>query len=430
MPAAELLALERAALLLGPAAAATALVWGSRPIPREATAAMVAFLWQLPALLLLHLLATRFGWWRFDVATNALLGLPVDVWIGWALWWGPVAAFALRWVPAWALVVASIAIDLATMPGLAPLVEVGPDWWVGDAVAMALCLAPALWFARLTREDRLPRRRAMFHSLGWGGYMVLVLPACALTCTGRGLADLYRLPATGAEGALLAAVAFLLFVGVAATAEFARAGDGTPIPLDPPKRVVVTGPYAFVANPMQVISAAVMLMFAAYARSWALALVGAMFFVFDTVYATWYNRAHISRAMPAAWGAYRGEVDEWRLRWRPHAPGAAQVEIAPDGPARRVWDRGWPWLSRHLVGRLAVRTVARGEFTRLTYRLPERGIEEVGIRAVARILEHGPLPLAVLGWLLRFPYLGGALQRLSALVLSTWRGIVHRRAVR
>ena len=147
MTAAELLALERAAFLLGPATLATALVWASRPTPREATAAMVAFLWQLPALLLLHVLAIRFGWWRFGVETNQLMGLPVDVWIGWALWWGPVAALALRWFKAWMLVAASIAIDLATMPVLAPLVHLGPGWLAGELAAIVLCLAPVLLLA-------------------------------------------------------------------------------------------------------------------------------------------------------------------------------------------------------------------------------------------------------------------------------------------
>jgi protein-S-isoprenylcysteine O-methyltransferase Ste14 len=428
MPAAELLALERAAFLLGPALAATGMLWFSRPTPRDATAAMVAFLWQLPALLLLHLLATRLGWWRFDATTNQLMGLPIDLWIGWALWWGPVVAIAQRWIPNWGLVAASIAIDVATMPVLRPLVVLGPNWLVGEVVAIGLGLYPALLLARLTRADRQAMRRARHHALGWGGYMVLVLPACALAYEGRTLSALCRPPTTALDWALLAGIAFLFFVGVAATAEFARAGDGTPIPLDPPKRVVGTGPYAFIANPMQVISAAVMLMFAAYARSWAVALVGAMFVVFDTVYATWYNRAHIAHAMPGDWRDYRGAVGEWRMRWRPHAPVDAQVVIAPDGPARWLWDRYWPWLSRRLAGNIVVTTTARADFHRLTYRLPERGIEDHGLRAAARLLEHGPLPLAVLGWALRVPYLGGALHRLSGLVVFVWRRHAGARA--
>ena len=228
------------------------------------------------------------------------------------------------------------------MPLLAPLVTLGPNWLVGDAAAIGLCLVPGLWAAKLTREDRNPKRRAMFHVLGWGGYMMLVIPACVLTYAGRPLSDLYAVPDSIVEWCLVGAGLFLLFIGVAATAEFARIGEGTPIPFDPPKRVVATGPYAVMANPMQIISAAFMLILALYARSWGLALIGTMFFVFDSVYATWDNRAHIAHAMPTAWSAYRGAVDEWRMRWRPFVPGAAEVVITRSGPSHAVWQRVWP----------------------------------------------------------------------------------------
>lgn len=426
LTAEEWLALQRSALLVGPALAAAALLLVVRPRPREAVGAMVAFLWQLPALLLLQLLAARFQWWSFAGERNMLAGLPIDVWIGWAIWWGPVAVFANRWIGAPVIVAASVLIDVATMPRLAPLVELGPTWLVGDAVAMALCLAPALWAARLTRSDRNPRRRAMFHVLGWGGYITLVIPLAVFSYAGEPLGDLYRLPSSLADWCLAVAGLLLLFIGIAATAEFARVGNGTPIPFDPPKRVVTSGPYAFTANPMQIISAFFMAVLAVYARSWGLALIALMFAIFDTVYATWYNRAHIALAMPEEWSSYRFAVKEWRLRWQPHVAGEAEIVISPTGPARTVWDGIWPRLSRRLAGRFVVVSGQQAGFRRLVYRRAADGVEDHGMRAAARILEHGPAPLAMLAWLIRFPYLGGALQRLSGLAILIWR----KRAVR
>jgi protein-S-isoprenylcysteine O-methyltransferase Ste14 len=417
----EWLALQRTAFLVGPALAAAMLLIACKPKPREATAAMVGFLWLLPSLLLLQLLAMHFNWWTFAGQRNMLLGLPIDVWIGWAIWWGPIAALVSRYVPIYAIVLASVAIDLATMPYLSPLVALGPGWLIGDAAAMAICLAPALWIAQLTRDDRLPKRRAMFHVLGWGGYMMLVIPAIALSCTGKAVTDLYRLPASASDWILLAAGLLLLFVGIAATAEFARVGDGTPIPFDPPKRVVVSGPYALVANPMQIISAFFMALLALYARSWGLALVAAMFATFDTIYATWYNRAHIAKAMPDAWSRYRSDVNEWRINWSPRVETDAFVTISPSGPARWIWDRCWPRVLPYLKGNIVVASEPRGHFIRLTYRRPGAAIEDNGIKALGRVLEHAPLPFAMLGWAIRFPYLGGALQRLSWVWISVWR---------
>lgn len=430
LSSAEWLAIQRASFLIAPALAAFALVVACKPTPREATAAMVGFLWQLPALLLLNMSAAAFGWWHFNTPTNNIAGVPIDVWIGWALWWGPATVLLNRWMPIWLLVVLSVAIDIVSMPRLEPLVTLGERWLIGDAAAAALCLIPGLFAAKLTRENRNPKRRAMFHVLGWGGYMVLVLPVATLAYTARPLGDLYRVPGSWLDWALLVLGLLLLFVGVAATAEFAREGDGTPIPYDPPKSVVATGPYAFNANPMQIICAVFMGALALYAGSWGLALIAAMFLVFDSVYAAEYNRQHIAKVMPETWSAYRGEVDDWRVRWRPHMLGDAEVVISPDGPAYEVWKRSWPRLQRHLAGPIDVKTAERGTFKRLIYRRTAAGIEDTGIRAAGRILEHGPLPMAIIGWLLRFPYFGGALQRLSGLVIfiyRSYRGIIRRK---
>jgi len=42
--------------------------------------------------------------------------------------------------------------------------------------------------------------------------------------------------------------------------EFARRGGGTPYPWDPPDRLVTSGPYAYVRNPMQLSTTLIMLL--------------------------------------------------------------------------------------------------------------------------------------------------------------------------
>ena len=143
--------------------------------------------------------------------------------------------------------------------------------------------------------------------------------------------------------------------------------------------------------------------------------------MFEGVYAAHYNRKHIAHALPGAWSAYRGEVEDWKVRWRPHVEGRAEVVISPDGFAHDLWQRAWPWLLRRMSGAFDVTTGERATFERLVYRRADAHIEDRGLMAAARIMEHGPLPLAVLGWAIRFPCLGGALQRLSGLVIHVYR---------
>jgi len=54
---------------------------------------------------------------------------------------------------------------------------------------------------------------------------------------------------TGAAGCLLMAVGIALYFACAFWG-FAVRGKGTPLPLDPPKKLVVEGPYRIVRNPM------------------------------------------------------------------------------------------------------------------------------------------------------------------------------------
>src|SRR5262249_27861489 len=150
-------------------------------------------------------------------------------------------------------------------------------------------------------------------------------------------------------------------------------------------------------------------------------LIAASFALFDAVYAHWYNTTHIARAMPDAWQRFSGEVPEWTLRWRPFVEGEAEVAVSRDGPARWVWDHLWTRACASMTRRVRVRRREPHEGMRLRYRRRDAGIDESGMIAAARVLEHGPLPFAMLGWLIRFPPIGALLQVVSGLAVLWWR---------
>jgi protein-S-isoprenylcysteine O-methyltransferase Ste14 len=78
-------------------------------------------------------------------------------------------------------------------------------------------------------------------------------------------------PGRTAHGQVFRLTTIILLMASAALGEFAVRGGGTPYPWDPPPRLVTTGPYAYLANPMQVSTVALLLMLAAAARSASLA---------------------------------------------------------------------------------------------------------------------------------------------------------------
>ena len=406
---------ERTVLLLGPLLLAGALVLWLRPTPREASAAMLAFLWQLPSLLALNALAGAAVWWSFPHSDIAVLGLPVDVWIGWALWWGPCAALLEKRFGIVLTLVLAIAIDLVAMPWL-ELVGLSPGWHLGEAVFVLAGLLPGLLLARWTRLDRRPLSRTLIHAAGWGSYMLFALPAVALTCEGRDLITAAHVPAgmLGLIGA--AALGLALLVGLTAAVEFARVGQGTPVPVDPPKRVVMTGPYAFVANPMQLTSAIVMALQALHYQSPGLVLVTAAFLLFDGVYAAHYNKVHIARAMPREWSSYKESVADWRPRWSPYRPGRPIVIATTASEAAQTIGLGFA-----LDGGIRVRLRRAQGFSRLVFSCAETGVREKGVAALSRILERRNLGWAIIGWCLRVPLVTAVLQGLTGLRIALHR---------
>ena len=123
----------RALGLLAPLAAAWCLWAWRRPRGRQFAAALLACVWNVPALLAVQALAARFGWWRFDARGGLVAGMPFDLYAGWALLWGAIPFLAFPHARL-ALVVALFAcVDLLLMPLCAPVVVLGRGWLAGEA---------------------------------------------------------------------------------------------------------------------------------------------------------------------------------------------------------------------------------------------------------------------------------------------------------
>jgi protein-S-isoprenylcysteine O-methyltransferase Ste14 len=92
---------------------------------------------------------------------------------------------------------------------------------------------------------------------------------------------------------------------------FALAGKGTPAPFDPPRKLVVRGPYRYVRNPMY-IGAALALCGAAilYRSIPLLGYVGA-FLIATHVFVVWYEEPTLARVFGDDYRAYRARVRRW-----------------------------------------------------------------------------------------------------------------------
>jgi protein-S-isoprenylcysteine O-methyltransferase Ste14 len=373
---------------------------------RTFPAALLGFIWTLPSLLALQLLNLHFGWWQFNALGGLFRGMPVDLYLGWAVLWGilPILSFGEAgtvWVSA-----VFFGIDLILMPACVPVITLSHCWVIGEFVALGLVLIPAQLFARWTLKDTSVKARAVLHVFAAGGVFLFLIPEVLFAVrTGHGWDALFFGPAW-LRNLELQVLALLGLVGVSAVQEFAQRGNGTPIPYDPPKQLVVSGLYRYMSNPMQFSCTLVMTGWGCVLRNPWLAAGGIMSFLYSFGLAAWDEGEDMKARFGKPREEYRDNVKAWRPRLKPwHARDrpVARLYIAETcGPCSEV--RRW----FESQGTVALQIVAAEDhptrnLQRITYD-PMDGTEvEQGVAAFARALEHINLGWALFGAVMRLP---------------------------
>ena len=127
---------------------------------------------------------------------------------------------------------------------------------------------------------------------------------------------------------LLARVVGVLLIGAGlvpvagAFVQFARAG-GTPLPLAPTKRLVVSGFHRYVRNPIYLGSLLIFFGEALLFSRLSLLAYGAAGWLGAAAFVRWYEEPALADRFGAEYEAYRRAVPAWRPRLRPWVPGGS-----------------------------------------------------------------------------------------------------------
>jgi protein-S-isoprenylcysteine O-methyltransferase Ste14 len=101
---------------------------------------------------------------------------------------------------------------------------------------------------------------------------------------------------------------------------FAVIGRGTPAPFDPPRRLVIRGPYRFVRNPMYIGAVGALAGAAIYFRTWWLVAFAAGFFGVTHLFVVGYEEPTLLRDFGQEYRGYRGAVRRWWPRRTAYEP--------------------------------------------------------------------------------------------------------------
>jgi protein-S-isoprenylcysteine O-methyltransferase Ste14 len=149
----------------------------------------------------------------------------------------------------------------------------------------------------------------------WLGRRAGLMPALADSAAGQALQ---------AAGLALLAVGLALFV--ASLRRFATEGRGTLAPWDPPRELVIRGPYRYVRNPMISGVLLVLLGEALVLRSRTHFLWACTFFAINAVYIPLLEEPDLAQRFGESYREYSRHVPRLLPRLRPWKPGLRRVE--------------------------------------------------------------------------------------------------------
>ncbi len=400
--------LIRALTLLLPAIGIGIAFFFKTPTLRQATGVLLGILWNIPYLFLLNIVAVELGLWSYAATEDTFYSIPIDLILGWAFLWGGLLPYTFQKAHFLFPVGLVVLFDVWVMPEFSSLFSLGDNWLFGEFLLIAVCLLPSLLIYNLTAGQKQVGLRAFMQSIIWGGWNIFLIPAAILLFEGKDIFTLLRLE--GWQFTLFVnLMAFAILIGYTALFEFAKIGEGTPLPFDPPKHLVTTGPYAYVANPLQISTVLMFISLAIAFQSWLMLSAIVAMAIYSEGFARWHNKAELENHFKG-WPTYKKHVRNWFPRWHPYIQTEAKMYFA-----RRcdICQETLSWLeelSPKGITFFAAENHPSRDLERVAYEHGDGRIEEDGVLAIARAFEHINLLFAILGWFMHLPLISQVLQ--------------------
>jgi protein-S-isoprenylcysteine O-methyltransferase Ste14 len=399
------------ACLYGPLVGTGMLAWWLRPAKRLATGLLFSMAWTAALLPWLDGLARLGGWWSYHSESVAMGGMPLALYFGWVIAWGmfaPLLASALGG-RIWTVVALLVAIDLLAMPEMKPVLVLHPLWWIGEILIASLLLVPSVFIALWTASRSRTGLRCAMLVPAFGG-IFLGIPLLVECGDLPGLIARWNSHSWWSQAGYLSACVVLAIPGLTAVRDLALGGGGTPVPLDPPVRLVTHGIYAFVRNPMQLSMTSLLLLEALFLQSPWPAVLAMLGVVYSEGLARWSENTDMLDRFGADWSRYRNSVRPWWPRWHPQIGEPCELWLDMDcSPCSEVAE----WFGRRHPAQLLLRSAADWRGTplqRVTWHHPPSDRTESGVRAIAMALQHLHLAWAVIGWIAGLPVISQVAQ--------------------
>ena len=386
---------------------------------RKNAAALLAAAWALPSAAFVGFLTMQLGAWTVPSSTLLVLGSPAIVLLDRVIVWGWAFAFFAERISLVRLAFLGVLLDL-----MLPLDRVSyhpsPQFLFAEALAVGVCLLPAQLFARWTRERSHLTARNLMHLCFHSALLLGIWPLLIAQFLG-GNWHAWAERSSAANKFYLQFLIIPCVFLITAMQEFHAAGRGTPMPEDAPPRLVTTGIYSYVANPMQMGKFGVVFLWGLFWKNPWIVAAAFLGLLYSLTIARWNEDRDMAARFGADWVRYRRNVQRWLPRWHPwiattHTSDSAalylDLDCGPCGHFARWFAAQCPTQLRVLPLTAHISNTP----TRITYCAAGGRGEVQGIHAIARAFEHLNLAWAFCGWMLRLPLIGWVAEMITEAV--------------
>jgi protein-S-isoprenylcysteine O-methyltransferase Ste14 len=154
--------------------------------------------------------------------------------------------------------------------------------------------------------------RAVTYAALFIGFVLVYLPGRFLSWSGIVAPATTGVPQVA--GMIVVAIGTVIALSCVFT--FVFIGKGTPAPFDPPRKLVIRGPYRFVRNPMYIGAGMTLAGAALYYQSLSILLYTGLFFLITHLFVVLYEEPTLRRTFGAEYEAYFYRVRRWLPRRR------------------------------------------------------------------------------------------------------------------
>lgn len=149
--------------------------------------------------------------------------------------------------------------------------------------------------------------RSIIYASIFIGFFLVFMPAQILN-----KANIIQPEAAGffqASGMIIVIIGAMLVLWCLLT--FVFIGRGTPAPFDPPRRLVIKGPYKYVRNPMYIGATFILIGAAMYYHSFELSLYTSLFWGSLHIFIVYYEEPSLKERFATEYTSYQQKVNRW-----------------------------------------------------------------------------------------------------------------------